>query len=101
LRNRKHHISGWLNDKEYAHLQKMIAASGMKTDPLLRHLIMGKEIKPKSNEGWPELLRQVSAVGNNVNQLARVANTTGTVDQETIERVIQMQTALWRRMMEL
>ena len=58
-----------LNANEYAHLKQQAEATGLKMEPLLRHLVLGVQLRPR--------LRELSAIGNNVNQLAHQANARG------------------------
>ena len=57
---------------------------------------MGKEIRPRPPDELPELLRQLSGIGTNINQIAKVANASGYVRKEDIQNIMEMQAALWR-----
>ena len=74
MRRRNRHISVWMNDKEYAHLRKQAKAAGLGIDPFIRKLAAGTEIKPKPPEEYAKLLRELSAIGNNINQIAYWSN---------------------------
>lgn len=74
MRRRNRHISVWMNDKEYTKLKKEAKAAGLGIDPFIRNLVAGVEIKPKPPEEYAKLLRELSAIGNNINQIAYVAN---------------------------
>lgn len=63
-----------LSEKQYRHLKKNAKAAGMKMEPYMRDLIMGYEVKPHPPEAYKEFLRELSAIGNNINQIAHVAN---------------------------
>lgn len=96
-RMRPYRIEICLNEQEYFRLKKQMAVSGLSCAALVRDYIMGKEIKPRPPEEWPELVRQVSAFGNNLNQIARVANSSQTISQETLREVMRMQAAIWEK----
>lgn len=64
-----------LYEAEYQYLKKQVDLSGFPMEVYLRRLIAGKEIKQRPPEKMTELLRQLSAIGNNINQIAKVANT--------------------------
>ena len=83
MRNREHHISVYLDDKEYRHLNHIKRISKLKTSNILRKLIMGAEIRaaPKDNI---KILGEINAIGVNVNQIAKVANTCGYVGDVNI-----------------
>ena len=66
-----------LNANEYAHLKQQAEATGLKMEPLLRHLILGVQLRPRPPDTYAALLRELSAIGNNVNQLAHQANARG------------------------
>ena len=76
MRKREHFIGLWLDDAEYRHLLKQCALSGLNTSALLRHNIMGVNIQPRPPDTYAALLRELSAIGNNVNQIAYWANAT-------------------------
>jgi len=57
-----------------------------------------KELPPKD---WAELVRELSTIGNNINQIARVANTVGTVDQSTIDELLNTQSQIWQKVKNL
>ncbi len=77
MRTRKRHVSIWLNDQELQYLKEQAAISGLGIDPFIRQLIMGVELRPRPPDTYAALLRELSAIGNNVNQLAHQANARG------------------------
>lgn len=86
-----------LSTEEYAHLKKQSKLSGLSGEALIRSLIMGTDIKPIPVDQIGEIRRQLSSVGNNINQIARVANGTGHIDKEDIDAIKTMQTQIWRQ----
>ena len=60
--------------EEYAHLQAQANIAGLKLEPMLRQLILGVELRPRPPDTYAALLRELSAIGNNVNQIAYWAN---------------------------
>ena len=87
IRSKK--ISIRLSEKEYLHLKEQADLAGLKNEPFLRNLISGVKMKPRPKEEWAELIRQVSAVGNNINQIAHRANIHGLTDKQTLSNVQQ------------
>lgn len=85
-----------LNAAEYAHLCQQAEAAGLKKEPFVRTLIMGVNLRPRPPDELPELLRQLSGIGTNINQIAKVANASGYVRKEDIQNIMEMQAALWR-----
>lgn len=90
-------ISVRLSKREHDHLKKQSELSGLSRESLIRSLIMGTDIKPIPAEQIGEIRRQLSSVGNNINQIARVANGTGHIDKEDIDAIKTMQTQIWRQ----
>lgn len=79
------------------HLNRQVKRSGLRREPYLRALITGTEIKEHPPEQWAEIVRQLSAIGNNINQIAHIANTTGHIRREDIDGIISMQGDIWRK----
>lgn len=96
MRKREKAILCWLNEKEYEHLKNQAGTSGLTVSALIRKLIMGQEIRQRPPAEMPELLRQMSAIGNNINQIAKVANSSKFVRQEDIKEIQKMQSDLYR-----
>ena len=65
-------------------------------EPLIRKLIMGQEIRQRPPAEMPELLRQMSAIGNNINQIAVRANSTNKVYTEDIVNIKEGQDKIWQ-----
>ena len=97
---RTHNIkfSLWLNEKEYIKLEQLAKTTGFKKAPLIRNLIMGCEVKPHPPEQLPKLLRELSAIGNNVNQIARVANSTGEINYQELNEIQTLLKNIWRNL---
>lgn len=84
-----------LNAEEYAHLKKQSKISGLSGEALIRSLIMGINIRPIPADQLDEIRRQLSSIGNNINQIARIANGTGHIDKEEIYAIKAMQAQIW------
>lgn len=100
-RQRQHRVEICLSDKEHRHLKKQMAATGLSCAALLRRLVLGLDIRPRPPEEWPELVRQVSAIGNNINQIVRVANSEKKVEPQVLHEVMRLQAAVWERVKNL
>ena len=95
-RNNVKQITIRLTADEYAHVKQLSTDSGLKMEPAIRQLIMGVNLRPRPPDELPELLRQLSGIGTNINQIAKVANASGYVRKEDIQSIMEMQAALWR-----
>ena len=74
MRKRARHVSVWMNESEYRHLKRQAEIAGMGTDPFIRSLVAGSKLRPRPPDQYAALLRELSAIGNNINQIAYWAN---------------------------
>lgn len=77
MRKRNKHISVWMTEQEYTHLKQQAARSGLGIDPFIRNLVRGVEIRAKTPDCYNALLRELSAIGNNVNQIGALGEKQG------------------------
>ena len=83
-------ISVRLSQTEAARLDALASECGSKKEPLIRRLIMGVEIKPRPTEGQLRLVREISGIANNINQITRLANTVKSVSPTQVEELQRM-----------
>ncbi len=79
--NRTHLIKAYLNDSEYERFCRMAEATKNTNSNLVRRLLQSSvfvEFPPV--EYW-EIIKQLDRIGNNLNQLARMANSLGFIDE--------------------
>lgn len=100
MRKRGHFIGLWLDDVEYAHLNKQCERSGLSTSAFIRHSIMDIHIRPRPSDTYAALLRELSAIGNNVNQIAYWANARGSVSEAEIHDAAALVRQVWQRVKE-
>ena len=74
MRRRNIHVNYWMNEAEYKHLKEQAQIAGMGTDPFLRNLVAGVQLRPRPPDQYAKLLRQLSGIANNINQIAHNAN---------------------------
>ena len=74
MRNRRNFIGLWLSDKEYTHLKSQCEISGLSASAHIRKIIIGEQLRPRPPDTYAKLLRELSAIGNNINQIATRAN---------------------------
>ena len=90
-----------LTDAELLFLKKNVQLSGLSTEQYLRNLIAGVELRPRPPDELPELLHQLSAIGNNINQIARTANARGFVRETEIAEIKESLSTIWREIKNL
>ena len=89
--NRKRKIAKriWLNEMEERELKRKAKKAGVSQSGLVRSLIRGYEPKEKPGKELFEALRQLSAIGNNVHQLAAKANALGFIDAPMLHKEVK------------
>ncbi len=83
-----------LTQEEFSQLQSLSEITGLKREPMIRQLIMGVQLRPRPPDTYRDILRELSAIGNNVNQIAYWANARkGITNQEIQDAVTLIQKA--------
>ena len=95
-RTRNRHVSVWLTDAELAHLRKQATAAGLGIDPFLRSLILGVQLRPRPPDTYAALLRELSAIGNNINQIAHTVNGQKYAVDSQIDQAVVLVRRAWR-----
>ena len=70
----------WLSPQEVAELKRKAELAGISETAVVRLLIRGYEPREKNDGNFYEAMRKLSAIGNNINQLAAKAHTLGFID---------------------
>lgn len=89
-----------LHPEELEHLNRQAALADLSREKILRSLVVGIELHPRPCTHHAELLRQVSGLCNNANQLARVANTYGVADMSMIAEMTRLAREVWKEVKE-
>ena len=79
-RKRKHGVLIYLNDDELLQLDKVVKESGYNRSVYIRSLLLGYVPQYKPTEDFYEMIVQLRRIGTNLNQIALVANRTGSID---------------------
>lgn len=85
MRTRNRHISVWMNEREYRHLRAQAELAGMGIDPFIRSIVSSVQLRPRPPDTYTALLRELSAIGNNVNQIAYWANAQQSASEADIQ----------------
>ncbi len=86
-RKRQNRLEVRLNDSEDVKLHELMCETGFNASQLIRSLISRTEIKTRPPDELPKLLRELSAIGNNVNQIARKANSTDNIAEDEVTKM--------------
>lgn len=74
----------WFSREEVQLLQKKAKKACLSESTLVRHLINGYEPKEKPDDRFYDVMRELSAIGNNIHQLSAKANAIGFIDAPKI-----------------
>lgn len=85
-----------LSPKEKEHLKAQAEACALKMEPYIRKLIMGNIIRPRPPDEYVKLLREINAIGNNINQIAHIANAEQHISESKINEVLHLQNEIMR-----
>ena len=94
-RNNVKQITIRLTADEYAHVKKQVSYTGLSTESFIRSLIMGLTLYPRPPDEYAEIRRQLAAIGNNINQIARTVNARGFASGEDIAAITAAQETIW------
>lgn len=95
MRKRNNRVIVHLNQQELEHLKAQCKAAGICRENLLRQLIKGAEIKPRPPDSYRELARALSAIGNNLNQIAHRVNAADRVEKQQMLQMQQIMKNVW------
>ena len=88
MRSRRIKKQIWLNDDEDYIMKCKSEAVGMNASDYIRHLIVGYRPKEKPPEQFYEDIKGIRNIGNNINQIARIANAKGIIDVPHLKKEI-------------
>ena len=86
--------------EEYAHLQATAAAAGLKIETTVRKLVMDCQLRPRPPNEYADLLRELSAIGNNINQIAYWANAKKGITDTQVEDAVALVNRAWQLIKE-
>lgn len=89
-----------LSESEYIHLKEQSFITGFKLEPFIRSLIAGCNLKPSPPDSYKDLVRELSAIGNNINQITRLANRAGSVSTAQAEQLSRLMREVWTKIQE-
>lgn len=96
MRKRNYHISVWLTEAERQHLTEQAHTAGLGIDPFIRQMVMGTNLRPRPPDTYAALLRELSAIGNNINQIAHNTNASKCVTADEIQEAVRLTRQAWR-----
>ena len=100
MRERNHFVGLWLNDEEVSHLREQCEITGLPTSVLIRNALAGMQLRQRTPGEYAALLRALSAIGNNVNQIAHWANAKKSIQETEIRQAVLLANKAWELVKE-
>ncbi len=86
-----------LSEVEYSRITRRAKSCGLSKSAYVRQLIVGYEPRESPPADYFAMTRELKEIGNNLNQLAFVANATGLIDEAAYyEQVVRLRDSLRR-----
>ena len=85
----------WFSKVEAQDLKKKAKKACLTEAALIRLLLRGYEPREKPDERFYDAMRELSAIGNNINQIARTVNARGFATKEDIAAITEAQETIW------
>ena len=89
-----------LNQSERDRLLYLSKSTGLNQEQVLRKALMNAPLLERPTADYLKMSYQISALGNNLNQLAHVANATGTAGQGSVDEMTRLTQEVWREVKE-
>lgn len=84
-----------MSEKEYKRITRRAKSCGLTKSAYVRQLIIGYKPKESPPADYFAMTRELKEIGNNMNQLAFMANATGLIDEAAYyENVIHLRNSL-------
>ena len=80
MRKRSHRVVFYLDDEEFSAFIEKVKRTSLSREGFIRNMLAGVVIKESPPADIPYLLREIKRIGNNINQIFRIANANGFVD---------------------
>lgn len=101
MRKRPIKISVRLTKSEQEYLTRQAQLAGLSGEEFIRCAIAGVNLQPKPPDEMAALLRELQAIGNNVNQIARLANSRKYVAAEDLDQIEKLLDNLWFKIKDM
>ena len=89
MRKRNIAVITRLNKQEQQHLKNLVKKSGLSQEAYIRHLINGVVPVESPTVDYYAMMKELHAIGNNLNQLARKAHQLNVIDVEQYDLAVK------------
>lgn len=96
MRERSIRTVVYLSAEEAEKLKYICEVAGQRKSTVIRQWILGCKIKPRPPDSYRELAMELSAIGTNINQIARLANAKGGITAKQMAELTSQMGEIWR-----
>lgn len=82
-------------------MKELSDTTGLKMEPVLRKLVMGIQLRPRPPDTYAALLRELNAIGTNINQIAHNTNIEKAAGQTDIDEAVKLARKAYRLVKEI
>ena len=100
MRQRDIRVRFRVNEAENARLVAMVGKSGLDKEPFLRQMVLNGYVRAKPPADYFRLVAEVNMIGNNINQIARIANADERISPDSVEEIKRLQRKLLKLVKE-
>ena len=97
IRKRNNRVVVHLNDTELSKLEQDTATAGICREKYIRLALMGITIHPRPPDSYKKVLLQLSAYGNNLNQISMKINA-GAFQSYNFQEMIDLQRSIYEEL---
>jgi hypothetical protein len=87
----------YLSEAEQKALENKMKISGLNASALIRHYLTDFEIKARPPDDYFNLLKEINAIGTNINQIAHIANSERTINNDKLDKVMNLLDAIMEK----
>lgn len=84
-----------LNQTERNRLVYLSKSTGLNQEQVLRQALMNAPLLERPTSDYIKVIRQVSALGNNLNQITHVANMAGAISNSDLQEARKIMEQIW------
>jgi len=85
MKKRNIRVTVRLSEEEYAKHESRRIKTGLSREAYIRNALDGIVLKEKPDERFFEAIKGIAGIANNVNQLARIANASGSIQTHMLQ----------------
>ena len=86
-----------LTEDEHSHLVSQAKKAGLTRAQFLRSVVMNSKLRARPPDTYYQLLKEINAIGTNINQIAHIANSERTINNDKLDKVMNLLDAIMEK----